>query len=79
MSAAYLVAARRTAVAPRNGAFKMVEAAELGEAPIRAVLADSGIALEAIDDVISATRCMAAAIPPDWPHCGRDCRTLFRP
>jgi acetyl-CoA C-acetyltransferase len=52
MSAAYLVAARRTAVAPRNGAFKMVEAAELGEAPIRAVLADSGIALEAIDDVI---------------------------
>ena len=52
MSAAYLVAARRTAVAPRNGAFKAVEAAELGEAPIRAVLFDSGIAPEAIDDVI---------------------------
>jgi len=52
MTAAYLVAARRTAVAPRNGAFKTVEAAELGEAPIRAVLADSGIAPEAIDDVI---------------------------
>lgn len=52
MSAAYLVAARRTAVAPRNGAFKAVEAAELGEAPIRAVLVDSGIAPEAIDDVI---------------------------
>jgi acetyl-CoA C-acetyltransferase len=52
MTAAYLVAARRTAVAPRNGAFKTVEAAELGEAPIRAVLADSGIAPEAIDDII---------------------------
>jgi acetyl-CoA C-acetyltransferase len=52
MSAAYLVAARRTAVAPRGGAFKMVEVDELGEAPIRAVLADSGIAPEAIDDVI---------------------------
>jgi acetyl-CoA C-acetyltransferase len=52
MSAAYLIAARRTAVAPRGGAFKMVEADELGEAPIRAVLADTGIAPEAIDDVI---------------------------
>jgi len=52
MSAAYLIAARRTAVAPRNGAFKAVEADELGAAPIRAVLADTGIAVEAIDDVI---------------------------
>lgn len=52
MSAAYLVAARRTAVAPRGGAFKVVEADELGAAPIRAVLADTGIAPEAIDDVI---------------------------
>jgi acetyl-CoA C-acetyltransferase len=52
VSAAYLVAARRTAVAPRNGAFKAVEADELGEAPIRAVLSDTGIAPEAIDDLI---------------------------
>jgi acetyl-CoA C-acetyltransferase len=52
VTAAYLVAARRTGVAPRNGAFKAVEADELGEAPIRAVLSDSGIAPEAIDDVI---------------------------
>src|SRR5258706_15906512 len=44
--------ARRTAVAPRGGAFKAVEADELGAAPIRAVLADTGIAAEAIDDVI---------------------------
>lgn len=52
VSDAYLVAARRTAVAPRNGAFKTVEADELGEAPIRAVLSDTGIAPEAIDDMI---------------------------
>lgn len=52
VSGAYLVAARRTAVAPRNGAFKAVEADELAEAPIRAVLSDAGVAPEAIDDVI---------------------------
>lgn len=52
MNAVYLVAARRTAVAPRNGALKTIEVAELGEAPIRALLADSGIAPDAIDDVI---------------------------
>ncbi|SFJ82246.1 thiolase family protein [Bradyrhizobium sp. Gha] len=52
MRVAYLVAARRTAVAARGGAFKAVEADELGAAPIRAVVADTGIAPEAIDDVI---------------------------
>ena len=52
MNAAYLVAARRTPVAPRNGAFKIVEVDELGAAPIRALLADTSIAPEAIDDVI---------------------------
>ena len=52
VSAAYIVAARRTAVAPRNGAFKAVEVDELGAAPIRALLSDTGIAPEAIDDVI---------------------------
>jgi acetyl-CoA C-acetyltransferase len=52
VSAAYIVAARRTAVAPRNGAFKAVESDELGAAPIRAVLSDTGLAPESIDDVI---------------------------
>jgi len=63
VTAAYLVAARRTAVAPRSGAFKMVEAAELGEAPIRAILADSGIAPEAIDDVIFGDALYAGGNP----------------
>jgi acetyl-CoA C-acetyltransferase len=50
MSAAYLVAARRTAVAPRGGAFKAVEVDELGAAAIMAVMVDAGIT--AVDDVI---------------------------
>jgi acetyl-CoA C-acetyltransferase len=49
---AFIVAARRTAVAPRGGAFAGVEAAELAAAPIRAVLADAGIPADAIDDMI---------------------------
>ncbi len=63
MSGAYLVAARRTAVAPRNGAFKSVEADELGEAPIRAVLSDVGIASDAIDDVIFGNALYAGGNP----------------
>ncbi len=52
MNAAYIVAARRTAVAPRHGAFKAVEVAQLAEAPIRAVLADVDMLPDAIDEVI---------------------------
>jgi acetyl-CoA C-acetyltransferase len=52
MSAAFIVAARRTAVAPRGGAFKEMEVAELGAAPVMAVLADSGVAPEEIDEVV---------------------------
>lgn len=63
MSAAYLVAARRTAVVPRNGAFKAVEVDELGEAPIRALLSDAGIAAEAIDDVIFGNALYAGGNP----------------
>lgn len=63
MSAAYLAAARRTAVAPRNGAFKTVEADELGEAPIRAVLSEAGIASDTIDDVIFGNALYAGGNP----------------
>lgn len=49
---AFIVAARRTAVAPRDGAFAAVEVAELAAAPIRAVLADAGLAPDQVDDVI---------------------------
>ncbi len=63
MSAAYLIAARRTAVAPRNGAFKTIEADQLAEAPIRAILSDSGIGAEAIDDVIFGNALYAGGNP----------------
>jgi acetyl-CoA C-acetyltransferase len=49
---AFIVAARRTAVAPRGGALSEVEVAELAAAPMRAVLVDAGLPPEAIDDVI---------------------------
>jgi acetyl-CoA C-acetyltransferase len=52
MSAAFVVAARRTAVAPRDGALCAVEVAALAAAPIRAVLADAGLAPGEVDDVI---------------------------
>jgi acetyl-CoA C-acetyltransferase len=52
MSAAFVIAARRTAVAPRDGAFAAVEVAELAAAPMRAVLADTDLAPREVDDVI---------------------------
>ncbi|MGL4288725.1 MAG: thiolase family protein [Phreatobacter sp.] len=52
MSAAVIVAARRTAVAPRGGAFAGSEAMELASASIGAVLADGGLAPDDVDEVI---------------------------
>jgi acetyl-CoA C-acetyltransferase len=52
MSAAFVIAARRTAVAPRDGAFAAVDVAELAAAPMRALLADAGVAPRDVDDVI---------------------------
>lgn len=52
MNAAYIIAARRTPVAPRNGAFRHVEAADLAAATIRAMLKDAGVEGAEIDEVI---------------------------
>ncbi|WAC29210.1 acetyl-CoA C-acyltransferase [Ancylobacter sp. SL191] len=52
MSGAYLLAARRTAVAPRRGAFNAVEAHDLAAPVLRACLADAGIPPEAVGHVI---------------------------
>lgn len=52
MSAVFMVAARRTAVAPRNGAFGQIEAIDLADAAIRAVLDDAGISPSDVDDVM---------------------------
>lgn len=52
MSRAVIASARRTAVAPRRGAFNAVEAHDLAAPVLRACLADAGIALDAVDHVI---------------------------
>lgn len=49
---AAIVAARRTAVAPRNGAFRHLQADELAAPVIGAVLADAGISFAEVDQVI---------------------------
>lgn len=50
MSRAFIAAARRTAVAPRRGAFADLEAWQLADPVLRACLADAGI--EEVDEVI---------------------------
>jgi acetyl-CoA C-acetyltransferase len=52
VSAAFIVAARRTAVAPRDGALRAVAVADLAAATMRAVLADAGIEPRQVEDVI---------------------------
>lgn len=54
MTRAFVIAARRTAVVPRGGAFRDVALDELGAAVLRAVLADAGLGGEAVDEVIVA-------------------------
>ena len=52
MTEAYIIAARRTAVAPRNGAYRGIEAGDLGALVIRAVCADAGLPLAQLDEAI---------------------------
>lgn len=47
-----IVAARRTAVAPRGGAFAAMEPQDLAAPCLRAVLADAGLEGDAVDDVL---------------------------
>lgn len=49
---AVIVAARRTAVAPRGGAFRQLQADELAAPVMRAVVADAGLAGTDVDQVI---------------------------
>ncbi|MEP4548001.1 MAG: thiolase family protein [Saccharospirillum sp.] len=52
MNPVYLVAARRTPVAPVNGAFKTLGVSDLAVPVIQAVLAQSGLSPQQIDQVI---------------------------
>ncbi|MEO9529754.1 MAG: thiolase family protein, partial [Roseibium sp.] len=49
---AVIVAARRTAVAPRGGALARLQADELAAPVLRRLLDDAGIAADRIDNVI---------------------------
>ncbi len=60
---AYIIAARRTAVAPREGAFRGVEPYDLAVPLIRAVLADAAVAPEEVDDVILGNALYAGGNP----------------
>lgn len=52
MTEAFIIAARRTPVAPRNGAFRHIEVADLAAPVIRALLSETGLHAQDVDDVI---------------------------
>jgi len=83
MSAAFVVAARRTAVVPRGGAFARIEAVDLAAASMAAVLDDAGLPPSAVDDVIlgnalygggnpARLAALAVGIPAAVPACTID-------
>lgn len=60
---AVILAARRTAVVPRGGAFARLSLEELGAPVIAAVLADAGLPPDAVDEVIAANALGAGGNP----------------
>jgi acetyl-CoA C-acetyltransferase len=78
MNPAFLLAARRTAVAPRGGAFRAVEAHDLAAPVLRACLNEAGVAPHEVDHVIlgnalsgggnvARLAALAAGLPPTVP------------
>lgn len=60
---AHIIAAKRSAVAPRGGAFARLSIEELASPVIAALLADAGIAPGAVDEVICANALGAGGNP----------------
>ena len=60
---AVIVAARRTAVCPRGGAFSGLRIEELGAPVLQAVLADAGLGPDRVDEVIVANALGAGGNP----------------
>jgi acetyl-CoA C-acetyltransferase len=60
---ARLIAARRTAVVPRGGAFARLSLEELAAPVIQAVLADAGVQAQAVDEVILSNALGAGGNP----------------
>lgn len=78
MNRAFVIAARRTAVAPRGGAFRAVEAHDLAAPVLRACLDDAGVAPDEVEHVIlgnalsgggnvARLAALAANLPPTVP------------
>lgn len=63
MTTAFLIAARRTAVVPRNGAFSELEAHELAAPVFQALLHDAGIESDVVDSVIMGNALYAGGNP----------------
>lgn len=63
MTAAFLIAARRTPVVPRNGAFSELEAHELAAPVFQALLDDAGIESTLVDSVIMGNALYAGGNP----------------
>lgn len=60
---AVIVAACRTAVVPRGGAFRAIEVHDLGAHAVRACLARAGLAPDAVDEVIAGNALGAGGNP----------------
>lgn len=60
---AVILAARRSAVCPRGGAFASLRIEDLGAPILQAVLADAGLAADAVDEVIVANALGAGGNP----------------
>ncbi len=60
---AVIVAARRTAVCPRGGAFSGLRIEDLGAPVVQAVLADAGLGADRVDEVIVANALGAGGNP----------------
>lgn len=78
MTPVYIAAARRTPVAPRNGALRAVEVQDLGKAVIQALLDDTGMKPDRVDHCImgnalygggnpARVAALAAGLPPSMP------------
>ncbi|MBX9760574.1 MAG: thiolase family protein [Beijerinckiaceae bacterium] len=63
MNDAFIISARRTPVAPRNGAFARIEIGDLATPVVRAVIAGAGLAADDVDEVIVGNALYAGGNP----------------
>ncbi|NJS40465.1 MAG: thiolase family protein, partial [Rhodobacteraceae bacterium] len=67
---ARLIAARRTAVVPKGGAFARLSLEDLAAPVLLACLADAGISPAQVDEVI-LSNALGAGGPDAWKACGQ--------